>query len=47
MNQAFSLSVSVSVCVCSGAERVCPSGASARGREDHRGGDEEQRADSY
>uniref|UniRef100_A0AAQ4PC18 Rac/Cdc42 guanine nucleotide exchange factor 6 n=1 Tax=Gasterosteus aculeatus aculeatus TaxID=481459 RepID=A0AAQ4PC18_GASAC len=34
-------------CVCSGAERVRPSGASARGREDHCGGDEEQRPDSY
>lgn len=34
-------------CVCSGAERVRPSGASARRREDHCGGDEEQRPDSY
>ncbi len=41
--------VCVCVCarVCSGAERVRPSGAPARGREDHCGGDEEQRADSY
>lgn len=44
MNQAFPL---ICACVHSGAERVCPSGASARGREDHCGGDEEQRADGY
>uniref|UniRef100_A0A8C4EXX0 Osteoclast-stimulating factor 1 n=1 Tax=Dicentrarchus labrax TaxID=13489 RepID=A0A8C4EXX0_DICLA len=31
----------IHLCVCSGAERVCPSGASARGREDHCGGDED------
>lgn len=44
VNQAFSL---ICECVRSGAERVRPSGASAGGREDHCGGDEEQRADSY
>lgn len=33
--------------VGSGAERVCPPGASARGGEDHCGGDEEQRPDGY
>lgn len=56
INQAAPLNlcfcVCVGACVCvycvsSGAERVCPSGASARGREDHCGGDEEQRADGH
>lgn len=37
----------ICVCMCSGAERMRPSGASARGREDHCGGDEKQRADGY
>lgn len=39
--------VCVCVCLYSGTERVCPSGAPARGREDHCGGNEEQRADGY
>lgn len=37
----------ICTCVCSGAERVCPPGASAGGREDHCGGNEEQWSDSY
>lgn len=40
--------VNICVCVCgSCTERVCASGASARGRENHRGGDEEQRANCH
>lgn len=45
--KAFHQFVCVSVCACSSAERVCPPGASARGREDHCGGDEEQWPDCY
>lgn len=37
----------VFVCLYSSTERVRPSGAPARGREDHCGGNEEQRADGY
>lgn len=44
INHTFSL---IYTFAGSGAERVRPSGASARGGEDHCGGDEKQRPDGY
>lgn len=44
IHQAFSL---IHTFAGSRAERVRPPGASARGGEDHCGGDEEQRPDGY